>query len=44
VRVADDSRIIGDPSRLAALGYTPRFTLDDTIAVTLDYWRARPAT
>jgi GDP-4-dehydro-6-deoxy-D-mannose reductase len=41
LRAADDSRIIGDPSRLAALGYSPRFSLDDTIAATLDYWRAR---
>jgi GDP-4-dehydro-6-deoxy-D-mannose reductase len=41
LRAADDSRIIGDPSRLVALGYAPRFSLDDTIAATLEYWRAR---
>jgi GDP-4-dehydro-6-deoxy-D-mannose reductase len=43
LRAADDSRIIGDPSRLVALGYGARYSLDDTIAATLDYWRARPS-
>ena len=41
LRAADDSRIIGDPQRLVALGYAQRYSLDETIAATLDYWRAR---
>jgi GDP-4-dehydro-6-deoxy-D-mannose reductase len=41
LRAADDSRLVGDPARLVALGYAPRFSLDDTIAATLDYWRSR---
>ncbi len=43
LRPADDRRIVGDASRLAALGYAPRFTLEDTLAATLASWRARTA-
>jgi GDP-4-dehydro-6-deoxy-D-mannose reductase len=43
LRPADDRRIVGDGSRLAALGYAPRFALADTLAATLDYWRGQPA-
>ena len=39
LRPADDHRIVGDPSRLRALGYAPRFSLAETIAATLEYWR-----
>jgi GDP-4-dehydro-6-deoxy-D-mannose reductase len=39
-RKLDDVRLVGDPSRLAALGYAPRYTLDETVRATLDYWRA----
>jgi GDP-4-dehydro-6-deoxy-D-mannose reductase len=35
----DDIRLVGDPTRLFALGYTPRHALADTLAFTLDYWR-----
>jgi GDP-4-dehydro-6-deoxy-D-mannose reductase len=40
-RPADDHRIVGDGGRLRALGYAPRFSLADTVAATLDYWRAQ---
>jgi GDP-4-dehydro-6-deoxy-D-mannose reductase len=43
LRPADDRRIVGDASRLAALGYARRFRLEDTLAATLAYWRAQPA-
>jgi GDP-4-dehydro-6-deoxy-D-mannose reductase len=44
LRPADDVRIVGDGSRLRALGYAPRFTLEDTVRATLEYWRrATPA-
>ncbi len=42
LRPADDPRILGDNSRLRALGYAPRFSLGDTVAATLDYWRSSP--
>jgi GDP-4-dehydro-6-deoxy-D-mannose reductase len=41
MRAADDSRITGDASRLRALGYAPRFSLEDTLSATLAYWRAQ---
>jgi GDP-4-dehydro-6-deoxy-D-mannose reductase len=43
LRPADDVRIVGDNARLLALGYAPQFSLEDTLAATLAYWRARPA-
>jgi GDP-4-dehydro-6-deoxy-D-mannose reductase len=43
LRAADDSRIVGDGTALRALGYAPRFSLEDTIDSTLAYWRARTA-
>jgi GDP-4-dehydro-6-deoxy-D-mannose reductase len=42
LRPADDRRIVGDNARLAALGYAPRFGLEDTLAATLAHWRAQP--
>jgi GDP-4-dehydro-6-deoxy-D-mannose reductase len=39
LRAADDPRIVGDCSRIAGLGYAPRFSLEDTVAATLHYWR-----
>jgi GDP-4-dehydro-6-deoxy-D-mannose reductase len=44
LRPADDPRILGDPARLRALGYQPRFALADTVASTLEYWRTAQAT
>lgn len=35
----DDVRLVGDPTRLEELGYTPRHAIADTLALTLDYWR-----
>jgi GDP-4-dehydro-6-deoxy-D-mannose reductase len=43
LRPADDPRILGDSRRLRALGYQPRFSLPDTVAATLQYWRAAAA-
>jgi GDP-4-dehydro-6-deoxy-D-mannose reductase len=43
LRPADDPRILGDNSRLRALGYAPRFSLADTVAATLQYWRSSAA-
>jgi GDP-4-dehydro-6-deoxy-D-mannose reductase len=39
LRVADDLRLIGDPSKLFSLGYAPRRTLAETVADTVEYWR-----
>jgi GDP-4-dehydro-6-deoxy-D-mannose reductase len=39
-RPVDDLRLVGDPTRLLALGYTPQHSLAQTLALTLDYWRA----
>jgi GDP-4-dehydro-6-deoxy-D-mannose reductase len=40
LRTADDPRIVGDSTRIRALGYAPRFSLEETVAATLDYWRS----
>ncbi len=39
LRPADDRRIVGDGGRLRALGYAPRFSLEETLRDTLEYWR-----
>lgn len=39
-RPADDRRLVGDPTRLEALGYHPQVPLADTLRTTLAYWRA----
>jgi GDP-4-dehydro-6-deoxy-D-mannose reductase len=41
LRAADDSRIIGTGAPLRALGYAPRFSLDETVTATLEFWRAK---
>jgi GDP-4-dehydro-6-deoxy-D-mannose reductase len=38
-RVADDLHIVGDGSRLLSLGHLPNYSLEDTLRLTLDYWR-----
>ena len=43
LRTADDPRIVGDSSRIRELGYAPRFSLEETVAATLDYWRSAVA-
>ena len=43
MRPADDPRILGDSTRLRALGYAPRYSLTDTVSATLAYWRAATA-
>lgn len=32
--------LIGDPAKLNALGWSPSFTFEETVADLLDYWRA----
>ncbi|HEY2369205.1 MAG TPA: GDP-mannose 4,6-dehydratase [Polyangiaceae bacterium] len=41
LRPVDDPRVVGDPSKLRALGFSPRFQPAETVAAVLDYWRAR---
>lgn len=38
-RPADDQRLVGNNSRLVALGYSRRYRLENTVAATLEYWR-----
>jgi len=40
-RPQDPPRVVGDASRLRALGWKPTLGLDETLARTLHYWRAR---
>jgi GDP-4-dehydro-6-deoxy-D-mannose reductase len=42
LRSSDDVRIIGNGRKLAALGYSPRHTLSETVQETLGFWRRRP--
>jgi GDP-4-dehydro-6-deoxy-D-mannose reductase len=43
VRAADTSVIRGDAGKMRReLGWTPAFSLDQTLADTLDYWRKQP--
>jgi GDP-4-dehydro-6-deoxy-D-mannose reductase len=40
MRPADTPVIVGDPSRIRdEIGWAPRFSLRDTLAATLDWWR-----
>jgi len=41
LRPADDPRIVGDGSRMRSLGYSPRFSLTETVDATLAYWRSQ---
>ena len=43
LRPVDDMRIVGDPSRLRALGYEPAFSLADTVRDTLSSVRGTPS-
>ena len=40
-RPTDTLAIYGDNSRMRALGWAPRRTIEETLAALLDYWRAR---
>ncbi len=44
MRPADDPVIIGDNTRLTALGWRPQIGLDRTLADILEYWRRRSST
>lgn len=38
-RPSDDPVIVGNPERLLSLGFKQKYTLDDTLRDTLEYWR-----
>lgn len=40
-RPADEPTVVGDNSRLRALGWAPRVPLNDSLRRILDYWRTR---
>jgi GDP-4-dehydro-6-deoxy-D-mannose reductase len=42
VRATDSSVIRADAGKLRQLGWTPTFSLDQTLADTLNYWRKQP--
>lgn len=39
LRVGDETRIVGDPTRLKGLGWRPKHSLDETLQSVLDYWK-----
>ncbi len=41
LRPADDPNVVGDNSRLRALGWTPQVALDDSLSRILNYWRTQ---
>ncbi len=41
MRPVDDQRVVGDASKLRALGFSPELKLADTVAAVLDYWRSQ---
>ncbi len=42
VRPVDVPRLVGDPTKLvAATGWSPKYSLDDTLAAVLEYARAQ---
>ena len=41
LRPADEPVVVGDNSRLRALGWIPRVPLDDSLSRILDYWRSQ---
>lgn len=43
LRPLDEPVKIADNSRLRALGWTPRISLEESVAYILGYWRSRPA-
>ena len=43
LRPVDEPAVLGDNSRLRALGWAPEVPLDQSLARILDYWRSRTA-
>ena len=41
LRVGDETRIVGEAKRLKALGWRPRFSLDETLRTILNYWKQK---
>jgi len=44
VRPSDEPVVVGDNSRLRALGWEPKFPLPETLATILDFWRTPAVT
>lgn len=42
LRPIDEPVKIGNPAKLKALGWTPRYGLEESLAEILSYWRGRP--
>ena len=42
VRSHDEPYKVGDPSRIRSLGWSPHYTLEQSVAAILEYWRAQP--
>ncbi len=40
-RRVDDQRIVGSSKKLRSLGFLPRFSFEETVETTLQFWRAR---
>jgi GDP-4-dehydro-6-deoxy-D-mannose reductase len=41
LRPVDEPIVVGDNSRLRALGWTPQVALDDSLSRILNYWRTQ---
>jgi GDP-4-dehydro-6-deoxy-D-mannose reductase len=42
LRPIDEPVKVGDPGKLKALGWTARYSLEESLAAILEYWRCRP--
>jgi GDP-4-dehydro-6-deoxy-D-mannose reductase len=42
LRLGENQRIVGDPSRLKSLGWAPTVKMEDTLKSILDYWESYP--
>jgi GDP-4-dehydro-6-deoxy-D-mannose reductase len=40
-RPVDEPVVVGDNSRLRALGWAPQMALEQSLAAILDYWRGQ---
>lgn len=42
IRPIDEPVKVGDPAKLQALGWTARYSFEESLSAILDYWRSRP--
>lgn len=42
LRPIDEPVKVGDPAKLKALGWTARYSLEESLSAILEYWRCRP--